>query len=48
MRLLLVIEAEKTVVKNKGFSDPARLSFEGVTGKLLFKINNLAVFNTYN
>jgi len=45
---LLVIEAEKTVVKNKGLSDPARLSFEGVTGKPFCEINNLAAFNTYN
>jgi hypothetical protein len=45
---LLVIEAEKTVVKNKELSGPARLSFEGITGEPFCKINNLAVFNTYN
>jgi hypothetical protein len=45
---LLVIKAEKTVVKNKELSDPARLSLEGVTGTLFSKINNLAIFNTYN
>jgi len=45
---LLVIEADKTVVKKKGLSDPARLSFEGIIGTLFCKINNLAVFNTYN
>jgi hypothetical protein len=48
MRPLLVIEAEKTVVKNKGLSDPATLPFEGVTGTLFCEINNLAIFNTYN
>jgi hypothetical protein len=45
---LLVIEAEMAVVENRGLSDPTRLSLESVTGKLFCKINNLAVFNTYN
>jgi hypothetical protein len=45
---LLVIEAEKTVVKNKGLSDPARLSGDAFNESLFSEINNLAVFNTYN